>query len=109
MNVFLILVWSLAGAIAGWGLTSFRASRAVSRAMAQMREHMVREIHYWQAETERHKAVADRLTQEKQSWVAGCRQGRDDVISIVPLLIAAQQRLMGMSRSPEATQMDDCA
>jgi hypothetical protein len=109
MGVVVTLVWFLAGATAGWTLISLRASRAVSRIRAQMREQTLREIGYWQAETQRYKVVADRLTQEKQSWEAGCRQGRDDVISIVPLLIAAQQRLMGMSRSPESNQMDDCA
>jgi hypothetical protein len=109
MSVVVTLVWFLAGAIAGWTLISLRASRTLSRARAHMREQMHREIRYWQAETERYKAVADRLNQEKQSWVAGCKQGRDDVISIVPLLIAAQQRLMGMSRTTETSEMDDCA
>lgn len=45
------------------------------------------------AARQRFKATADRLAQEKESWTAGVRQGRDDVITIVPLLIAAQQRL----------------
>ncbi|HUY49154.1 MAG TPA: hypothetical protein VMV92_26120 [Streptosporangiaceae bacterium] len=77
--------------------------------MSRARVQMHREIRYWQAETERYKAVADRLTQERESWVAGCKQGRDDVITIVPLLIAAQQRLMGLSCFTDPSQMDDCA
>jgi hypothetical protein len=105
MGVFLTLVWFLAGAIAGWGFTSLRAATTVSHARQQMR----REIRHWQSETERYKAVADRHVQDKAAWTAGCRQGRDDVITIVPLLIAAQQRLLFADRKTEPTEMDDCA
>jgi hypothetical protein len=105
MEVFLILVWFLAGAIAGWGLTSLRAATTVSHAREQMR----REIRHWQSETERYKAVADRHAQDKAAWTAGCRQGRDDVITIMPLLLAAQQRLLFSDRKTEPTEMNDCA
>ena len=105
MEAFLILVWSLAGATAGWGLTSLRAAGTMSRARQQMR----REIRHWQSETERYKAVADRHAQDKAVWAAGCRQGRDDVITIVPLLLAAQQRLLVHDRKSEPTEMNDCA
>jgi hypothetical protein len=79
--------------------------------MSRAREQMRREIRCWQAETERFKAVADRLAQEKESWAAGVRQGRDDVITIVPLLIAAQQRLLAEAPGPAAasTKIDNCA
>ncbi len=105
MEAFLILVWFLAGAIAGWGVTSLRAAGTMSRAREQMR----REIRHWQSETERYKAVADRHAQEKAAWAAGCKQGRDDVITIVPMLLAAQQRLLAHDRRAEATKMNDCA
>lgn len=105
MDVPLILVWSLAGAIAGWGITSIRATMAASRA----RELMIREIRVWQDETQRYKAVADRLAREKESWAAGIRQGRDDVITMMPLLIEAQQRLRDPGRDNGTASMDDCA
>lgn len=105
MDVFLTLVWFLAGAIAGWGVTSLRAAGAMSRAREQMR----REIRHCQSETERYKAVADRHAQDKAAWAAGCKQGRDDVITIVPMLLAAQQRLLAQDRRTEAPQMNDCA
>ncbi len=105
MEVLLALVWSLAGAIAGWGITSIRATMAAARA----REQMIREIRVWQEETQRYKAVADRLAREKESWAAGIRQGRDDVISMMPLLIEAQQRLRDPGRSTGSASMDDCA
>jgi hypothetical protein len=107
MNVLLTLVWFAAGATAGWGVASLHAAAALSRAREQMR----REIRCWQAETERSKAVADRLAQEKESWTAGLRQGRDDVITIVPLLIAAQQRVMTQTpgHGSASSQIDHCA
>ncbi len=105
MEGFLILVWFLAGAIAGWGVTSLRAAGTVSRAREQMR----REIRHWQSETERYKAVADRHAQDKAAWAAGCKQGRDDVITIVPMLLAAQQRLLFADRRTGTGEMNDCA
>ena len=116
MDVLLALVWSLAGAIAGWGITAFRAALAAARAREQAamdatraRDEMAREIRAWQEETQRYKAVADRLAREKESWAAGIRQGRDDVISMMPLLIEAQQRLRDPGRSTGTPSMDDCA
>jgi len=105
MSVLLALVWCLTGAVAGWGITSVRAAMDMSRA----RDLMRREIRAWQEETQRFKARADQLAQEKASWIAGIKQGRDDVITMVPLLIAAQQRLMGLGRATEPGEMDDCA
>jgi hypothetical protein len=107
MSVLLAVVWFLTGAIAGWSVRALRAAATMSRAREQMR----REIRCWQAETERFKATADRLAQEKESWTAGVRQGRDDVITIVPLLIAAQQRLMteAPGRGAASTEIDHCA
>ena len=77
--------------------------------MSHARQQMRREIRHWQSETERYQAVADRHAQDKAAWAAGCRQGRDDVITIMPLLIAAQQRLLFADRKAEPTEMDDCA
>jgi hypothetical protein len=105
MNVLLALVWCLAGVVVSWAVISFRAAADLARAREQMR----REIRAWQEETQRYKARADRLAREKESWVAGIKQGRDDVITMVPLLLAAQQRLTGLGRNPETGQIDDCA
>jgi hypothetical protein len=104
MGILLTLVWLAAGAVAGWAVASARAATAASR----RREQMIREIRSWQAETERYKSVADRLAQDKKSWAEGCKQGRDDVITIVPLLMAAQQRLLTQGRTSESATIDDC-
>lgn len=105
MNVLEALLWCLAGAVVGWGIASVRAAAELTRA----RERMRREIRAWQDETQRFKIRADRLAQEKESWVAGIKQGRDDVITMVPVLLAAQQRLAGLGRNPETGQVDGCA
>lgn len=105
MDVFLTLIWFLTGAAAGWGFTSLRLARTAARDRQQMRS----EIHHSQSETDRYKAVADRLAQDKEAWAAGCKQGRDDVITIMPMLLAAQQRLPGKDPGPATTQMNNCA
>ncbi len=88
MEVFLTLVWFLAGATTGWVLTLIQAARTTTRT----RQQTDSQIRYWQSETERYKATADRHAQEKEAWAAGAKQGRDDVITIMPMLLAAQQR-----------------
>jgi hypothetical protein len=42
------------------------------------------------------------------AWAAGCKQGREDVIKIVPH-IAAQQRLLPPDRGTETAELNDCA
>ena len=73
MSVLLAAVWFLTGAIAGWGVRALRAAATMSSAREQMR----REIRCWQAETERFKATADRLAQEKPTgWPRRRSPGR---------------------------------
>jgi len=43
------------------------------------------------AEVARWRAHVTRLSKEIEAWKAGHLEGRADVVSIVPLLIAAQQ------------------
>ena len=39
----------------------------------------------------RARAHAAQVTQDAAAWAAGNRQGRDEVISIVPLIMAAKE------------------
>ncbi len=55
-----------------------------------MRTQIRTETGHWQSETDRYKAAADQHAQDNTAWAAGCKQGRDDVITIVPMLLAAQ-------------------
>ncbi len=106
--ILLGLAWILIGVALGWQLGSRRSSAAASQALVQAREQMRQEIRYWQEQAERSKIKADQLAQENEAWTAGYKQGREDVITIVPH-IAAQQRLLGQGLSPEQDEMNDCA
>ena len=68
------------GPLIGW-----RAAR--SRGRAEMR----RELTHWQEAAARATAEAARVARKAEAFQAGCNRGREDVISIMPLLVAAQQ------------------
>jgi Tfp pilus assembly protein FimV len=101
----LALIWILIGAAVGWRLGS---RRSASRALAQARQQMRQETRYWQELAERSKIRADQLAQENEAWAAGYKQGREDVIKIVPH-IAAQRGLPGQSVASESDEMNNCA
>jgi hypothetical protein len=79
--------WIIVAAVAAWGLTLAHATSAISRLDASRR----REIKYWKDECARARAHAAQVTQDAAAWAAGNRQGRDEVISIVPLIMAAKE------------------
>jgi hypothetical protein len=101
----LALIWILIGVAVGWRLGS---RRSASRALTQARQQMRQETRYWQELAERSKIRADQLAQENEAWAAGYRQGREDVITIVPH-IAAQQRFLTQDRRTGTPEMNDCA
>ena len=88
MDLLILLIGAAVGVAIGRWLTIRRAAATVSRAEAQMR----RELAYWQEAAARASAEAARVTREAEAYQAGCQHGREDVISIMPLLVAAQQR-----------------
>ncbi len=87
----MILTFTLGAAIGGAVVWWF-ASRMAARQLAAARVGMRREIQHWQDAAARARAEAQRREREVQSWSDGCKQGREDVISIVPLLMDAQKR-----------------
>jgi hypothetical protein len=48
-------------------------------------------VNHWQEAAARANAEAARVAREADAFKAGCQSGREDVISIVPLLVAAQR------------------
>jgi hypothetical protein len=88
MAVLILIVGCGIGAAIGWWRGQARAADAIARARAAM----AHEIRHWQDAAARATAEAARVAQEAQAWAAGCQQGRDDVISIVPLLLMAHER-----------------
>lgn len=101
--MFEVLGWSLVAAAAAWGITLSWASAAFARSRAAAED----ELRYWQAEAVRARELISQLKQERAVWSRGARQGREDVIAIMPLLVAAQQGFSGVPASdiPEAA---DC-
>ena len=93
MIVLEVLGWSLIAAAAAWALTLAWAHAEFGRT----RRAMEAEVQHWQAEAIRARELAARLRQEIAMWSKGCQQGREDVIALMPLLVAAQQRLAGPS------------
>jgi hypothetical protein len=88
MNVLGILGWSVIAATLAWGLTL----RHAGATMAARRADAEREIRHWAALAARERTRAVQLERELERWSDGCRQGREDVASIVPMLLAAQGR-----------------
>ena len=90
MTFLAFLIGAVLSGAVSWWLASQRAAEMLMQARAAMH----REIRHWQEAAGRANSEVERLAREAESWSAGCRQGREDVISIVPLLVAAQQRQM---------------
>jgi hypothetical protein len=92
MNVFLALL--LLGIGLGFGIKSGRklAMRRAAETVSEAEAAMRRELVHWQEAAERATAEAARIAREAEAYQAGCKSGREDVISIMPLLVAAQQR-----------------
>ena len=86
-----ILGWSVTAAVLAWGLTLWWVSAAV----AQSREAMQEEVDRWRAEAMRARQIADQLRHEAAVWSRGRQNGREDLIAMVPLLVAAQKGLSG--------------
>jgi chromosome segregation ATPase len=87
MDVLETIAWSLIAATATWGLAASRTAAALARARAEMRA----ELRHWQNDAARARTRAEQLEREMASWAAGCKQGREDVVSILPLLVARQR------------------
>jgi hypothetical protein len=95
MNVLMTILWAIIAAVTAWGITLIHATAAIARLQAERRI----EVRHWQAEAARAKAHAALLAQDAATWAAGYKQGREEVIAIMPLLAAAHQRLMEPSRA----------
>ena len=76
------------GIVVGRWLAARRAAATLAHAEAAMRKELI----HWQETAERATAEAARVDREAEAYKAGCKHGREDVISIMPLLVAAQAR-----------------
>ena len=92
----MILLGLLIGAAVGVPI-GMRATRSQARSdmhheLDTARAEMRREVNHWQEAAARANAEAARVAREAEAFRAGCQTGREDVISIMPLLEAALQR-----------------
>ncbi|HTZ91624.1 MAG TPA: hypothetical protein VMB74_04465 [Streptosporangiaceae bacterium] len=97
-----IIGWSVTAAAVSWGLTLSWASAAMARSQDAMQE----DIDRWQAEAFRARQMVIQLKHEAAMWSRGRQDGREDLIAMMPLLVAAQQGLADASVSDRASADD---
>ena len=94
MNGLTVATLMIMAAVIAWGCTMFFISARNSRLrdeIARIDQLARREIQHWKDEAARARSHAAQLARDAENWAAGAKQGRDDVITVVPLLIAAQE------------------
>jgi Tfp pilus assembly protein FimT len=92
VNGFTVAMLMIMAAVVAWAFTMAVASASHSRLRdetARAEQRMRKEIQHWKDEAERARSHAAQVTRDSATWAAGCKQGRDDVITVVPLLFAA--------------------
>jgi len=97
-----LVIGAAVGATIGWRAARSRARARMRQEMTRARADTRREVNHWQQAAARANAEAARVAREADAFKAGCQSGREDVISIVPLLVAAQQH-----PAPEARASGD--
>ncbi|MGA8461625.1 MAG: hypothetical protein WB800_39950 [Streptosporangiaceae bacterium] len=93
MNALTVATLMIMAAVVAWGCTMLFASSRCSRLrddIARIDQMARREIQHWKDEAARARTHAAQLARDAETWAAGAKQGRDDVITVVPLLMAAQ-------------------
>lgn len=99
MIISVLVIGLAAGLVISWRATRSRARAEARRELARARADMRREVNHWQEAAARANAEVARVTREAEAFKAGCQSGREDVISIMPLLVAAQQRPANEARA----------
>jgi hypothetical protein len=91
MGVLDVIGWSFVAAVTAWGVTLSWARLALAHSRTALQD----DVRYWHAEAIKARDLAAQLKREIDTWSRGCQQGREDVIAIMPLLIAAQKLVSG--------------
>jgi len=92
VSALVVAALIIMAAVSAWGFTLARASAQHSRLRAEMgrlQEELHKEIRHWQEEAARARSHASQVARDAATWAAGCKQGRDDVIAVMPMLVAA--------------------
>lgn len=91
MGVLDIIGWSFVAAVTAWGATLSWAKLMLAHSRSVLQE----DVHYWYTEAMKARDLTAQLKREIATWSKGCQQGREDIMAIVPLLMAAQERRTG--------------
>jgi hypothetical protein len=94
VNGLTVATLMIMAAVIAWGCTMVFSAARHSRLrdeIARIDQMARREIQHWKDEAARARTHAAQLARDSETWAAGHKQGRDDVITVVPLLIAAQE------------------
>jgi hypothetical protein len=97
MTILVLMI----GIGAGIPVGRWFAKRQAAATLANAERGMRRELAHWQEAAARATAEAARVAREAEAYKAGCRHGREDVISIMPLLIATQRRAAESRDNPD--------
>jgi hypothetical protein len=98
--------WIVLTAAVVWACVQARASArigAMRAEMARRHEQALLEIQYLTEEATRARARAARLEQDELTRAQASKQARDDLVALIPLVVAAHQRPAGelaASREP---------
>jgi hypothetical protein len=114
VNGLTVAALMIMAAVAAWGFTMMRACAHHSRLRAEMarfEREARREIQHWTDEAARARSHAAQIARDAANWAAGLKQGREDVITVVPLLIAAQEKGTdhGPGSQPDAGEVSEHA
>jgi predicted nucleic acid-binding Zn-ribbon protein len=99
MIVPFLAIGAAVALVISWQAARSQARAQTRRQLARARADMLREVQHWQEAAARANAEVARVAREAEAFKAGCQSGRQDVISIVPLLVAAQQRPAGEAQA----------
>jgi len=88
----LLAIGAAVGPVISGRASRSRARREARRELARAWADMRREVNHWQEAAARANAEAARVAREADAYKAGHKSGREDVISIMPAIVAAQQR-----------------
>lgn len=78
METLALLGGIVIGAVAAWYIGQERAAEEMNR----LRSDLEGQISYWRDRSRRATAQSARLVEQTAAWMAGCQQGRDDMLSL---------------------------
>jgi hypothetical protein len=85
MTALYWIAWVAIASIAVWAVMKTRNSADMNRLEAEMRD----EVTYWQGETSRVRAYAAQIARDTAIRADAWKEGRDDVIAIMPFIVSA--------------------